>query len=170
VGLLEGDGVSMWLATSDDVPALAAGFEGERVRDFWGTWDARRVQAELLDDRDVASYVIAAGGEVVGYVQYSEEPDPDYRHAAIDIAVADHVAGQGIGPRAIGRLVRHLIDDRGHHRITIDPRESNAAAVRAYAKVGFRPVGTMRQYERDWIDPTRWHDGLLMELLASDLA
>jgi hypothetical protein len=53
----------------------------------------------------------------------------------------------------------------GHHRITIDPAAENAAAIRAYEKVGFRPVGVMRRYERD-VDGDGWHDGLLMELLA----
>jgi aminoglycoside 6'-N-acetyltransferase len=44
---------------------------------------------------------------------------------------------------------------------------TNAAAIRAYEKVGFRPVGVMRQAERD-IDGQGWHDALLMELLATD--
>ena len=65
------------------------------------------------------------------------------------------------------RVVRHLIDDRGHHRITIDPAAANTAAIRAYEKAGFRPVGVMRRYERD-ADGGGWHDGLLMELLAED--
>jgi aminoglycoside 6'-N-acetyltransferase len=40
------------------------------------------------------------------------------------------------------------------------------AAIRAYEKAGFRPVGVMRSYERG-PDGT-WHDGLLMELLAEE--
>ena len=55
----------------------------------------------------------------------------------------------------------------GHHRIEIDPAADNAAAIRAYTKVGFRPVGITRQSERG-ADGT-WHDGLLMDLLADDL-
>ena len=63
--------------------------------------------------------------------------------------------------------MRLLIDERGHHRITIDPAATNAAAIRAYEKVGFRRVGVMRSYERD-ADGRDWHDGLLMELLAGE--
>ena len=44
-------------------------------------------------------------------------------------------------------LGRHLIEDRGHHRLVIDPAVDNAAAIRCYAKVGFRTVGVMRRYE-----------------------
>ena len=76
--------------------------------------------------------------------------------------------GRGFGTAVLGRLVGHLIEDRGHHRITIDPAVANAAAIRSYEKVGFRSVGTMREYERD-PDSDRWHDGLLMELLADQM-
>ena len=36
------------------------------------------------------------------------------------------------------------------------------------AAVGFKPVGVMRQYERD-TDGKGWHDGLLMDLLSAEL-
>jgi aminoglycoside 6'-N-acetyltransferase len=67
----------------------------------------------------------------------------------------------------VRRIVRHLIDDRGHHRITIDPATENAAAIRAYEKAGFQPVGVMRRSERD-TGGGGWHDSLLMELLAGE--
>jgi aminoglycoside 6'-N-acetyltransferase len=62
-------------------------------------------------------------------------------------------------------VVRHLIDELGHHRITIDPAADNAVAIRVYEKAGFRRVGVMRRYERDTGGPG-WHDGLLMELVT----
>jgi aminoglycoside 6'-N-acetyltransferase len=61
--------------------------------------------------------------------------------------------------------VRHLIDDRGHHRLTIDPAAANERAIRCYEAVGFVRVGVMHQYER--ADDGSWRDGLLMELLAA---
>jgi aminoglycoside 6'-N-acetyltransferase len=60
------------------------------------------------------------------------------------------------------------VRDRGHHRLTIDPAVDNAAAVRCYTKAGFRPVGVLRQYERDGATG-EWHDGLLMDALASEI-
>ncbi len=77
--------------------------------------------------------------------------------------------GRGIGSAALRSVVRQLIEERGHHRVTIDPAVANAAAIRAYEKAGFRTVGVMRGYERD-AGGEGWHDNLLMELLASDLA
>jgi aminoglycoside 6'-N-acetyltransferase len=75
--------------------------------------------------------------------------------------------GQGIGTEAIGLLTRFLFERRGHHRITIYPAAANAQAIRCYTKVGFRPVGVMRQYERG--GDGRFHDGLLMDLLKEEL-
>lgn len=64
-------------------------------------------------------------------------------------------------------LARYLIDERGHHRLTIDPAADNAPAIRAYEKVGFRAVGVMREH---WRSPDgTWRDGLLMDLLAREL-
>jgi aminoglycoside 6'-N-acetyltransferase len=60
-----------------------------------------------------------------------------------------------------------LIDERGHHRIVIDPATENTAAIRAYEKAGFRPVGVTRKSERD-ADGRGWHDSLLMDLLAGE--
>ncbi len=64
-------------------------------------------------------------------------------------------------------LATFLFERRGHHRITIDPAAANQRAIRCYAKAGFRPVGLMRQYERG--ADGHFHDGLLMDLLRSDL-
>jgi aminoglycoside 6'-N-acetyltransferase len=104
---------------------------------------------------------------VIGLIQYYEETDPAYRHAGLDIALATASHGRGYGSEALGLLVRHLIEERGHHRLTIDPAASNERAIRAYERVGFRPVGVLREYERtpDGV----WRDGLLMDLLASEL-
>ena len=77
------------------------------------------------------------------------------------------VRGLGIGTETLRRVVRDMIEDRGHHRVTIDPATTNTAAIRSYEKAGFKPVGVMHQYERD-VGATGWHDGLLMELLADD--
>ena len=102
-----------------------------------------------------------------GMIQFYEETEPDYRHAGIDVFLDQAVHGRGIGREVIALLARHLVDDLGHHRLTIDPAADNAAAIACYAAVGFRPVGVLRRYERG-PDGT-FHDGLLMDALAEDL-
>jgi aminoglycoside 6'-N-acetyltransferase len=119
------------------------------------------------DDPDSTRLVIELDGVVAGMIEYGEELTPRYRHATIDLFLDPAVHGRGLGTEAVRRVVRHLIDERGHHRITIDPATANAAAIRAYEKVGFKPVGVLRSYERDAHDEG-WHDGLLMDLLAGE--
>jgi aminoglycoside 6'-N-acetyltransferase len=102
-----------------------------------------------------------------GLVQYDEEPEPDYRHAGVDLFLDTALHGQGYGREVVAAVCGHLIDERGHHRITIDPASDNAAAIACYAAVGFQPVGVMRRYERG--PDGSFHDALLMDLLADEL-
>jgi aminoglycoside 6'-N-acetyltransferase len=120
-----------------------------------------------FDEPESIRSAILVDGEVAGMVQWSEEDWAHYRHAWIDIFVGDDYTRRGVGTEVVRRTVRMLIEERGHHRITIDPAVANAAAIRAYEKVGFRAVGVMRRYERD-VGGDGWHDGLLMELLAGE--
>jgi aminoglycoside 6'-N-acetyltransferase len=120
-----------------------------------------------LDEPDSIAYVIEVENRVVGWIQYEAEDEPDYRHASLDIYVDPSVHGRGVGTDALRTLARHLIVDHGHHRLVIDPAVDNPAAIRSYSKVGFRPVGVMRQAERG--NDGTWHDSLLMDLLADEL-
>ena len=133
---------------------------------YW--WDAPDPGFPFTDDPDATRLVIEVDGAVAGLIQFAEELEPKYRHASIDLFLDPALHNRGIGTEAVRQLVRMLVDERGHHRITIDPAAANAAAIRAYSKVGFKPVGVMRRYERD-TGGAGWHDGLLMELVAEQL-
>jgi aminoglycoside 6'-N-acetyltransferase len=130
-------------------------------------WDVSEAGFPWTDEPEATRLVIEVDGEVAGMIQFWEETSPKYRHATIDLFLDPALHGQGFGAEAVRRVVRHLIDERGHHRITIDPGVANVAAIRSYEKVGFRPVGVMRRYERR-IGSEEWRDGLLMELLAGE--
>jgi len=122
---------------------------------------------EDLEEGGTETFVIEHEDQVAGAIQWHAEDEPDYRHAGIDIYLDPALHGRGLGADAVRTLARHLIDDHRHHRLVIDPAADNAAAIACYTKVGFRPVGVMRNYERG-LDGT-WHDGLLMDLLAEEL-
>jgi aminoglycoside 6'-N-acetyltransferase len=149
------------LAPGDEAELLRIHATPEVAR-WWGEPDEGFPRT---DEPDSTRLTIEVGGSVAGMIQFSEEPEPKYRHASIDLFLDPAFHGRGLGTEAVRRVVRHLLDHLGHHRITIDPAAANTAAIRAYEKVGFRPVGVMRRYEHD-ADGEGWHDGLLMELLA----
>jgi aminoglycoside 6'-N-acetyltransferase len=167
VPTLVGNRVTLRPLTRADRPALVALLEDPSIAAIWDTRGAEHSADELLaGDAGLTVWGIEVDGEFAGSIQASEESDPDYRHAGIDIFVSIRFQDRGLGTDALRTLVRYLIDVRGHFRLTIDPAVSNTRAIRSYEKVGFKPVGVMRRYERGK-DGT-FHDGLLMDLLADE--
>jgi aminoglycoside 6'-N-acetyltransferase len=159
---LQGSRLRLRAVGEDDRAALAAILAEPVVRRWWG--ELAPGDLDPPDDGDLL--VVEVEGEVAGLIQSGEAGDPMYRSASVDISLGGAWQGRGLGREAVGLLVAHLIDGRGHHRITIDPAAANERAIRCYEAVGFRRVGVMRQYERG--DDGTWHDGLLMELLARE--
>lgn len=165
---LRGRAVVLRPTTPADAPALAAILAEPEVARWWGDFDLERVMSDLVEgDPEEENLVIEHEGAVVGYIQAVEENEPDFRSAGIDLFLRTDAQGRGLGPDAILALARHLIDERGHHRLTIDPAADNARAIAAYSKLGFEPVGRMRRYQR--MRDGRWVDALLMDLLAEEL-
>jgi aminoglycoside 6'-N-acetyltransferase len=164
--VLRGDRVTLRPVREEDAGALLALLTEPAVAEWWQVWDAARV-GELIADREEPALVIEAGGELVGLLLLGEEAYPMYRHASLDIAIATEHQGKGFGPEALRLAIRFLIEERGHHRFTIDPSVANERAITAYARLGFKPVGVLRRYERH--ADGEWHDGLLMDLLADEL-
>jgi aminoglycoside 6'-N-acetyltransferase len=163
--ILRGERVVLRPVADADRPRLREILAEPEVARWWGLSSVVSAPAEPAADE--VELAIDLGNELVGVIQYAEENDPDYRHAGIDIYLTTAAQGQRLGRDAIRTLARYLFEERGHHRLTIDPAASNARAIAAYANVGFRPVGIMRQYERG--PDSTWHDGLLMELLREEL-
>ena len=145
--------------------------DGPRLREIHSTldvsewWDMPDPGFPMTDEPESTRFTIRLGDEIVGLVQYGEEDEPKYRHAWMDIFVEPAFHGRGFGSEALTMLLRHLVEDRGHHRVTIDPAAHNEAAVACYRKVGFTPVGVMRKAERDF-GGGGWHDSLMMEFVV----
>jgi aminoglycoside 6'-N-acetyltransferase len=161
VTTLQGRLITLRPAVGADAPMLLAILDQPAVAEWW-----RRAEWERLDERDAATFAIVLDGALVGCIQYTEETDPDYFSAAVDIFVSAAVHGRGVGTDAMRTLVAWLFDMRGHHRLTVDPAAVNARAIHVYGRLGFRPVGVLRQYER--VADGSWRDALLLELLADD--
>ena len=165
---IRGPRVTLRPVVADDAAGLAAILATPEVAQWWPAYDRARVETEyLVAEDDVNVWAILVGDRLVGLIQASEENEPEFRHASIDLFLDPAVHGEGLGPEAIRLVARDLIEARGHHRLTIDPAADNEHAIRAYEKVGFRPVGLLRRYQR--FPDGSWRDGLLMELLADEL-
>jgi aminoglycoside 6'-N-acetyltransferase len=153
-----------------DAGALAAIVEHPSVRRWWGSDESagsRSPDGFAADARDELAFAIEVDGELAGWLGFHEEDEPDYRHASLDIFLAPEHQGSRLGQAALRLAAHWLIEERGHHRFTIDPACANVRAIRAYHSIGFRPVGIMRRYERG--PDGEWHDALLMDLLAEEL-
>ena len=131
------------------------------VRRWWGT------PTDDDEDSETHRFAVEFESRVIGLVQYGEELDPMYRHANINIYLDPAAQGKGLGRDAVRTLARYMFEVLGHHRLVID-RAANHRVISTYAAVGFRSVGVLRAYERD-AEGTDWHDGLLMDMLSSEL-
>jgi aminoglycoside 6'-N-acetyltransferase len=164
--VLEGDGFVLQPLQRTDAAAVLDLLRQPGVARWWGAYDAGKVEYDFFSAASGMTHLVMIDDGIAGLIQFHEENDPGYRHASVDITLGDRFQDRGLGTAVLRRLVRYLIDDRGHHRITIDPSVHNARAIHVYGKMGFKPVGVMRKYERD--ASGKWSDGLLMDLLAEE--
>jgi aminoglycoside 6'-N-acetyltransferase len=165
--MLRGERVVLRPLRPEDKEGLGEMFALPAIAEAWPGDNLARLESRLEGD-GVVGMVVEHEGRVIGFIQYYEEDDPDYRHAGIDVVLHPDWCGRGLGTDAVRTLARHLFDDRGHHRVIIDPRTTNLRAIASYRKVGFRAVGVRRRYERG--NDGTWHDALLMDLLADELS
>lgn len=170
--LIEGLGVRLRPADGEDRERFREILAHPGVATWWGDPDEQADEA-VTPQEDTRTYAIerpdedGSGRVVVGLVQTWEDTTPDYEHAGLDIAVHPDWHRRGIGSAALYVLAHYLFEVDGHHRLTIDPAVDNEPAINLYRKLGFRPVGVMREYERRPDGVVR--DGLLMDMLAGEL-
>lgn len=166
---IRGERLTLRPATLDDIPWLAKTAATPCVGPWWGEQGEHVWRRRFVEEADDAHrHVIEEGSSSIGFAQWYEEQDPEYRHAGMDLFLARDAQGRGLGAEVVRLLARWLIDVRGHHRLVIDPAAANERAIRCYESVGFHPIGIARQRERS-PDGT-WRDSLLMDLLAGELA
>jgi aminoglycoside 6'-N-acetyltransferase len=146
--------------------------DAERLRELRRTpevarwWDPPPDDWPLAEEQGVdEKLTITVDGEVAGFVQVFEESDPDARYADVDIFLGPDHQDRGLGTEAMRTVVRRLIEERGHHRITLTTSPANKRAIRVYEKLGFRRVGVLSKSRRNPATG-QWEDELLMELVV----
>jgi aminoglycoside 6'-N-acetyltransferase len=166
---LRGDRVVLRRLEEGDVDRIVELGADDEVARWWRGLTHEHVLGKARStDEGAIVFAIVVDGDVAGMIQYFEENDEEFRHASVDLFLGVPYHGRGLGTDTVRTMVRHLIDDRGHRRLTIDPAAHNERAIRCYEKAGFRRVGILREY---WLDPNGvWRDGLLLDLLAEDVS
>ena len=164
---LQGDLVRLRPLRGEDAPRLAEIGSQPEVARWWPDITVDELVAKAEGRDEVEAFAIEHEGELVGLGQIYEHSDPEFRHAGIDLFLDPRLHGRGLGRDSVRTLARWLVEERGHHRIVIDPAAANEKAIRCYEAVGFKPIGVLRRY---WRDPDGvWRDGLLLDLLAEEL-
>ncbi len=135
-------------------------FSLERAAEKWGP----RARGEDA----VRPCIVTYEGQAVGYMQYypiAESP-ADYGLGDADGAFGvDMFIGEpelwdsGLGSRALRALVAYLYSEASAQNIVIDPRVTNARAIRAYEKADFRKLKVLRRHE---FHEGAWQDNWLM--------
>ena len=163
--VLRGERVTLRPVEEADLDPLSGVIQEPSVAPWWGeAEEPGRLRDNLRMDGD--AFVIEADGELAGWLGFVEETEPEYRSVSFDISLSERFQGRGLGPDALRTLIRWFAHERSHHRFTIDPSMLNDRAIKAYAAVGFKPVGVMRKAE---LHDGEWTDALLMDLLIDEL-
>ena len=120
-------------ADAGDVERLAAWHADPEVSRYWDdeTFTSDEIE-ERLARPDVEGWIIEEAGEPVGYLQVHP--------AGLDMFLIPGVRSRGLGPDAARAMTRHLLDERGRARVTVDPYAWNEGAVRAWERAGFVEV------------------------------
>jgi len=102
---LQGERVRLRSTTPADVTVLRTILCTPGVAQWWPNVTREECE-EIVTRADVPAFVVEFDGDAIGVIQYSEEQDPDYEHAGIDVAIHDAWQGRGLGTDAVRTLAR----------------------------------------------------------------
>jgi ribosomal-protein-alanine N-acetyltransferase len=108
---------------------------------FSAPWSLESLQEEVTNPR--ARYAVALdGGRVIGYAGLHEIIDEGY---ITNIAVSPKARRKGVGRALVLDMIK-TARENGLAFLTLEVRESNAAAISLYTSSGFEPVGIRPGY------------------------
>jgi len=129
----------------DHLPMIRRWLETPEVVRWWGDPDEQyALVSGDLDHPDMDQFIVAAGGQPLGYIQcyalstwnQSFGPQPQATRGIDQFIGEPTMIGQGHGSSFIRQFADDLLAS-GIPRIVTDPDPENVRAVRAYAKAGF---------------------------------
>jgi aminoglycoside 6'-N-acetyltransferase len=144
---VHGERTTLRPAGAADADLLVAWHADPEVARYWDdeTFTRDEMLARLARD-DAAPFVVLAGGEPVGYLQVHS--------TGLDLFLGPSARGRGLGPDAARAMARHLLDEHGWARVTVDPYVWNERAVHAWSRAGFVAVshhGADDEHTAPWV-------------------
>lgn len=137
-------------SAAGDVDRLVGWHADPDVARYWDDETFTRAEMEeRLARGEVEAWIVEEARQPVGYLQVHPE--------GMDMFLIPAARGRGLGPDAARAMARHLLDERGRTRVTVDPYVWNERAVRAWERAGFVEVSRH--------EPDEWHTAawILME-------
>jgi diamine N-acetyltransferase len=146
-------------ATPDDVPRICALERRPEYHGLVGSW-AEDEHLRCLTNPDVRYLVADVAGELAGFSILFGITSP---HKSVELKrIVVGTPDKGLGKEMLRQIIRKVFDEYGAHRLWLDVFEHNVRAQRAYAAVGFRPEGVLREaVYRDG----EYHSLILMSIL-----
>jgi ribosomal-protein-alanine N-acetyltransferase len=129
--------VALAEASSRDAAAIAALHEAS----FRRGWSEQEVDA-LLIDRHVVAHRANAGVALIGFIMSRLVED---EAEILSLAVAARQRGRGLAGRLLDLHLRRLAG-LGARAVFLEVDEHNTAAIRLYARAGFREVSRRPNY------------------------
>lgn len=138
----------------NDVDLLMDWLERPHVKEYWQESGTREDISNKflfgLRERGVVPLIIMVAKKPIGYIQYYEAckigrnwwPGVQQGVFGIDQFIGEpDMIGKGIGSTAIKKMIEYLFSKDGVREVIADPDPSNARAIKAYEKVGFKKSG-----------------------------
>ena len=165
--------VSLRPAEPGDLDFLVALANDETVEPFLGLRQPRgaedlaeEIERTAAEPGRFGRLVLEEDGRPVGSVTWELANEPSSIVRLERLAVVPDARGRGVALEASQALVRHLLVDRGFHRLELEVYGFNDAALKLAERVGYVREGVKRKaYRRHG----RWNDAVLLSLLREDL-
>ena len=124
--------------------------------EFFGTTYAEAAAIRALPferfiwrrSRDNVMFGAFIDDELCGICGFQREQRERTRHRGelVQLYVRPREAGQGIGTKLIGTILKHAFDDLHLMQVVLSVAANNEAAVKAYHRAGFREYGWLERY------------------------
>ena len=132
--------VSFRALTEADIPAIAA----IEATAFYDAWNENMLRNEL--DNTLTTYlVMESEGKIIGYAGFWLVAG---EAQVTRVAVQEELRGLGLGTRLTAAMVNKAWE-LGAEAVTLEVRESNLAAQKAYLTCGFASEGIRPNYYED---------------------